>query len=93
MCEKKCSVYTEHEQKVGGLIRGGKKMATTKLGKDKNCAQCGRWLQKGQKVYVKGGVGKTIFLGTLNLLAGADGGSRFGKFYCSEGCLKEALGK
>lgn len=65
-------------------------MATTKLGKDKNCAQCGAWLRKDQKVYVKGGVGKTIFLGIINLLT-PNGGSTFGKFYCSEGCLKAAL--
>ena len=65
-------------------------MATVKLGKDTRCANCGRFLCKGEEVFVKGGVGKSVGLGAVNLMLNS--GSTLGDFYCCKNCLNEATG-
>ena len=62
-------------------------MATTELGRNTRCANCGRSLYKGERVWVKGGFGKTLALGLYQ--ATTAGQSHLGKFYCSQGCLNE----
>ena len=65
-------------------------MATTELGRNTRCANCGRSLYKGERVWVKGGFGKTLALGLYQ--ATTAGQSHLGKFYCSQGCLDEMTG-
>ena len=65
-------------------------MATTELGRNTRCANCGRSLYKGERVWVKRGFGKTLALGLYQ--ATTAGQSHLGKFYCSQGCLDEMTG-